>query len=122
MLCLTAKPVGVERTPLPVLLDRVGAELGSLSASVDDLQDHLGALLMRAAEDKPHVMVHIQKLDALSQTLASLSGFVQALGPKTLGNRPVDIEPLVDTLTLADLADRLRGQAASQSPDDFELF
>ena len=122
MLCLTAKPVGVERTPLPVLLDRVGAELGSLSASVDDLQDQLGALLTRAVQEKPQAIVHIQKLDALAQTLASLSGFMQALGPKTVGNHPVDIEPLVDTLTLSDLADRLRGQAGADAVDDFELF
>ena len=122
MLCLTAKPVGVERTPLPVLLDRVGVELGSLSASVDDLQDQLGALLTRAVQEKPQAIVHVQKLDALAQTLAGLSGFMQALGPMTVGHRPVDIEPLVDTLTLSDLADRLRGQAGADSVDDFELF
>ena len=122
MLCLSAKPVGVEHTPLSVLLDRVGAELGCLSASVDDLQDQLGTLLMHAVQDKPHAIVHVQKLDALAQTLASLSGFMQALGPKTIGNRPVDLEPLVDTLTLTDLADRLRGHAGADAPDDFELF
>ena len=112
-----------DHATLPVLLGRVSTELGTLASGVDDLQDTLGPVLSRAAQERPQTIVHLQKLDSLAQTLASLSVFMQSLGQSSIGARLVHVAPLVDRLTLSDLADRLSGRAAVDPADeDFELF
>ena len=124
MRCLNLEPSRSESTALPVVLDRVGAELETLAACVDTLQDTLGPLLMHAVQGKPQALVQIQRLDSLAQTLAGLSGFMQALGRAGagVGGKPVDLAPLLDRLTLSDLADRLRGDVVLDAAEDFELF
>lgn len=122
MPCLNLESPRSELTALPTVLDRVGAELETLAACVDTLQDTLGPVLLQGVQGKPQAMVQIQRLDSLAQTLASLSGFMQALGRSGVVGKPVDIGPLLDALTLSDLADRLRGHAMLDVAEDFELF
>lgn len=122
MNCLSVEPIGSEHATLPILLDRVSVELGTLAEGVDDLQDSLSPMLLRVAQEKPQALVQIQRLDALAQTLASLAAFVQALGRSGIGGKPLDVTPLVDALTLSDLADRLRGRETLDPEEDFELF
>ena len=122
MNCLNVTPIGSDHATLPILLDRVSAELGTLAEGVDDLQDSLSPMLLRVAQEKPQALVEIQRLDSLAQTLASLSVFMQALGRSGVGGPLLDIGPLVDALTLSDLADRLRGREILDPEDDFELF
>lgn len=112
----------VEVTPVTTVLQRIAAELGSLAAGVDQLQDSLGPMLMAAAVDNPHAMVDIQALDSIAQTLASLSGFVADIGDCDLGPKKIAVSELADRLPLSDLADRLRGHGSGSGEDDFEMF
>lgn len=121
MQSLAKKRDDVELTPLWVVLERVGAELCTLAAEVDRLQDVFGPALMQAAEEKPHMTADIQGLDSIAQTLAGLSDFVAALG-RGGPTGSVAVLPLADRLTLSALADRLRGDAGGATDDEFELF
>lgn len=112
----------IEVTPVSIVLQRIAAELGSLAAGVDQLQDSLGPLLMAGAAENPHAMVDIQALDSIAQTLASLSGFVADIGDCDFGPRQIPVDELAERLPLSDLADRLRGRDSGSGEDDFEMF
>ena len=111
-----------DTTALPVLLDRVGAELGRLAAGVDDLQVKLSPALAEFASESHHLSADIQRLDLLAQSLASLSTFVQGLGTSCGAGPRIDPTPLAETLPLRDLAERLCGRTAVDEAEDVELF
>ncbi len=112
----------MDAMPVATILERIGAELGNLADQVDNLQDSLGPLLMEAAKDQPHAMVDIQALDSIAQTLSNLSSFVGGMSRSGLDTHTIAILPLADRVTLADLADRLRGHGPGDGDEDFELF
>lgn len=108
--------------PVSTVLARVGAELDDLALSIDNLQVLLSALLSSVARDKPQALVEAQRLDAISQTLASLSTFVVGMSQAGSVGHPVEIGPIANLLPLSDLADRLLGRPASDASGEFELF
>ncbi len=105
--------------PAPELLGRLGAELADLAATVERLHVLAGA---PAATD-PAYVVAVQSLDAVEQTLRNLAGFLAALAP-AMPAQPLDAGPALATITLADLAVRLAGNATPPTPatGDCELF
>lgn len=122
MQCLKGQPDDLDLTPMPVVLERIGAELGRLAAQVECLQNGLGPLLLQAARHRPDAMMDIQGIDAINQTLAGLSNFVSALARSGAGQQLVAVSRLADRVLLSDLADRLSGHAPTSPADDFELF
>ncbi len=121
MQCLRGELDDHGMTSMPVLLQRIGAELGSLASQVERLQNGLGPLLLQAARHRPDVVVDLQGIDAINQTLAGLSDFVSALGRCGTGHL-VALSSLVAEMPLGDLADRLSGRVPMTPADDFELF
>ncbi len=107
---------------LPVLLDRIGTELGRLAIDVDDLQVKLSPVLAEFASESHHLSADIQRLDLLAQSLTSLSAFVQGLGATCGAGAPVDPTPLAEALPLRDLAERLCGRTVVDEAEDVELF
>ena len=105
--------------PAPELLGRVGAELADLAATVERLHVLAGA---PAASDPAYVRA-VQSLDAVEQTLRNLAGFLAALAP-AMPAQTLDAGPALATVTLADLAARLAGNATppNPAPGDCELF
>jgi len=106
--------------PAPELLGRLGAELADLAATVERLHVLAGA---PAAADPAYVRA-VQSLDAVEQTLRNLAGFFAALAPAMPAGQTLDVRPALATVTLADLAARLAGNATPQTPatGDCELF
>ncbi len=110
------------------VLGRVGAELAGAAAALKSLQDDLAPVLTEARAVGPALVVRLQSLDAVEQTLRDLSRFV---GDLAAGAPPIDrdrIDRLLDGLTLGGLADRLRagGSTAAAGAEaragDMELF
>ncbi len=109
-------------TTLPVLLDRVGAELDRLALGVDHLQVQLSPVLVELMRDKHHLFTDLQRLDVLAQSLASLAAFVQGLGSICATRGPVDPTHLAGTLSLRGLAERLCGRTVADEAEGIELF
>lgn len=110
------------------VLSRVGAELAGAAAALKTLQDDLGPVLTEVRAIGPALVVKLQDLDAVEQTLRDLSRFVHRLGSAT---PPVDqdrVDALLDDLTLGALARRLRARGPGSGADpepcdgDMELF
>ncbi|MEP9400167.1 hypothetical protein, partial [Mesorhizobium sp. KR2-14] len=98
--------------PAPELLGRLGAELADLAATVERLHVLAGA---PAASDPAYVQA-VQSLDAVEQTLRNLAGFLAALAPAMPAGQTLDAGPALATVTLADLAARLAGNATLPNP------
>ena len=117
----------VERS-IAGVMDAMAVEARDLHQSAERLQWMAGTLLEKAsiAADDP-LILEAQALDALSQKLDALSGFLARLSEGAPPEWRLDIADALSAVPLADLAKRLcRDQAAeveAYAPSgDCELF
>lgn len=112
-------------TPLPELLSRLAAELRTLEALSDKVQSALSHALPLNGRSAIRVG-DMQGLDALSQTLGGLAGFVSAMAAAAPQHLTLDIGGAVDELRLSALAQRLAATGAAaeaaQAEGELELF
>lgn len=100
------------------LLGRLGAELAERAAAVERLQP-LAAALAEAARIDPAALRALQGLDLTEQTLRALAGLLADLAATVPADWRIDARPALAAITLADLANRLSGEATGQeqNPD-----
>lgn len=113
------------------VLERVSAELKSLSVSAERLQDAIGDLITDNANLTSDAIVRLQDVDRMKQTLSDLARFVSDISDAAPAETCVDIQQATQSLALHDLAARLRGENTGAAPhhsseafliDDCELF
>jgi hypothetical protein len=108
--------------PVANALSACAAELDALSRACDALQHALGPLLVdRAAIEAA------QGLDLVTQSLAALSEYLDAVSCQVPDDWSIDPHQAAAGLTLADLAERLKGEvmeaaALAGVPDDLDIF
>ena len=113
-------------TPVADLLRRIAAELRDLAQTVDDLQQAVGALGSAGAARDPRAMRQLQNFDSLSQTIAGVADFTEALGAAAPERWRLNPHPASRIVRLSDLAARLvsRQRAArdASAAGELELF
>lgn len=114
---------------MPDVLAAVASELSVAMGQCARLDGALGRLLDAApAERRGAVLGELHTVDLLSQQIAALAGFVERLALSAPGGLTVDVAPALDTITLGEVADRLRrgvGQECGPAAvlcDDLDLF
>lgn len=121
----------VQHASVREVLERVSAELESLSLSTERLQDAIGDLLTDNASLTNDAIVRLQDVDRMKQTLSGLARFVSDVSGAAPVETCLDIQQATQCLALHDLASRLRGENtgadahnASQASltDECELF
>ena len=93
--------------PISMVLATIGRELERLGGDVDRLQDALSPALTSALMAHPEIMIGLQELDRLAQTLRALSGLAQQIGIQEAEIPFSHISCLIAALPLGDLASRL---------------
>lgn len=92
--------------PIGMVLAAIGRELERLSSDVDRLQDDLSPALTSALIAHPKIMIGLQELDRLAQTLRALSSLAQQIDTQQ-AEVPSHVSGLIAALPLGDLASRL---------------
>jgi hypothetical protein len=112
-------------TPVPALLERLGAELADMAAAVNRLHPLAAAQADKAttAAD-PDYLQALQGIDHIEQKLRALAGFLADLTNAASPAWQLDPRPALAALTLSDLATRLAGHTAHEPnhDGDCELF
>jgi hypothetical protein len=110
-------------TPVADLLRRIAAELRDLAQTVDDLQQAVGGL--GAARDARAIR-QLQNFDSLSQTIAGVADFTEALGEAAPERWRLNPHPASRVVRLSDLAARLvsrrRAPPDASAAGELELF
>ena len=113
---------------MPDVLAAVASELSVAMGQCARLDGALGQLLDAApAERRGAVLGELHTVDLLSQQIAALAGFVECLALSAPG-LTVDVAPALDSITLGEVADRLRRGVGQESGpaaalcDDLDLF
>lgn len=91
------------------VLAAIGRELDGLGDDIDRLQENLSPALVLAPAlvAHPEIMIGLQDLDRLAQTLRALSNLVRQIGSKQAEVPLSDLSDLVAAIPLGDLAGRL---------------
>lgn len=93
--------------PIGLVLASIGRELDRLGDDVERLQDNLSPALTTVLMEHPEIMVGLQELDRLAQTLRALSSLIQQIDAQQTELLFSHISDLVADLPLGDLASRL---------------
>jgi hypothetical protein len=101
---------------MPELLARIAGELRALVATADELQSVVGDLVMAEPRRGADHMAPLQGLDRLSQTLAGMADFLQALSQAIPRNCQADARAAAAGMTLAELASRLTQARGNSMP------
>lgn len=112
-------------TPLREVLVRVGAECRDLGAFTDRFQHILSpALHYLGLDDQIHQ--DVQTLDKLSQCLAALAGYIQAISDGLPDDVKIDVSEALAKIPIAELQGRLKGAPmvsdSAHLPGELELF
>ncbi len=113
------RTVHAQGQTLPALLEAMAAELRSLGAMTDRVQDALSPALTPAVLSHPEVLASIQDLDRLAQTVRALAAIAERLSDCTVAGEVIDPEAMLRSVPLGDLAARLGAalpSAASMTP------
>lgn len=78
---------------------------------MDRLQEEMSPALGTVLVDHPEVMIGLQELDRLAQTLRALSRLVQQIGATQADVPSPDLSGLIAAIPLGDLASRLTRSA-----------
>jgi len=100
---------GAAARPLSQSLDLVASEVAELAKLGDRLQGVISRLAATLGAPDPDTLEEAQAADLLSQRLAGLATFVQALAQAAPHDATLDIRAAVNALTLAEQARRLSG-------------
>ncbi len=108
------------------VLERVGVQLAGCGHAMKTLQTSLSPGLLASASLDPAAVQRIQELDAIEQTLMSLSAFMVELGARLPVLNEHQLDRLIANIPLANLARHLRS-TAQPHPDpstsgDLEIF
>ncbi|HEY3798000.1 MAG TPA: hypothetical protein VGL58_06560 [Caulobacteraceae bacterium] len=104
--------------PLDLTLRRVASEVAELTALAQHLET---ALDSGDARLDPRRVIEWQTLDMLTQRLAGLTQFLDALAGAAPPRFPMRIVAALEALPLADQAQRLAGRRPAPSADVGEL-
>lgn len=111
--------------PLRMILSTVGDECRELGAFVDRFQYTLSPVLAQLRMDE-HCHKDVQSLDALSQRLALLAGYIKEVSKILPEEFRVDTSNALAAVSMSDLQLRLKGVSAPLVPEhasgEFELF
>lgn len=116
---------GAAARPLSQSLDLVAGEVAELARLGDRLQGVIARMAATLGTPDPDTLEEAQAADLLSQRLAGLAAFVQALAQAAPRDATADIRAAVNALTLTEQARRLSGslQALPGEPaDDLTTF
>lgn len=117
-----------DREPLRAVLERSAVELADLADRTERLQDVMADLIRQCAALGGDATQDMQALDWIAQHLEGLASFLGALADEAPPGWRMDTSGALDALSLAELAHRLRGGAATVSTapmmpsGDMELF
>lgn len=122
----------VDTLPVEPMLQAVSTELASAREVALELQGTVSELVTRiggpsGGADVLELLLRLQELDRLTQTLEDLSRFTASLARSGATGGGFDAVTAAGGLQLRDLADRLTGRGPAQSeleppPDDDVLF
>lgn len=118
----------VQVTPVPELLDRAAVEMFELSNVVSDVEVLIGNLIVAGAFGSSSSLYELQKLDRLRQSIEGIAQFLNGIGRSSADGWTVDIERACENVTLAELAQRLKGDQPTIGSDaadglgEIELF
>ncbi len=104
--------------PLPAMLQALSNELVELHIEANALQD------VFPATGDPGVMVGLQRLDALTQTLDALAAYLVRLAQAIAAGAPLDASRAAEAVPLGAVALRLalRTGAPTTPPGECDLF
>jgi len=111
--------------PLSQSLDLVAGEVAELARLGDQLQRVISRLAATLGAPDPDTLKEAQAADLLSQRLAGLATFVQALAHAAPRDATADIAAAVNALTLTEQARRLSGPfhpSPAEPGDDLTTF
>lgn len=111
-----------DRTPIPVILSRVAAELAD-AATLCREAEALAAGLATDGDAGTATLAPLQSLDELTQRLASLAALLDDLAADASPDWRLDLAPSLANVRLGRLAARLAGAApAAETAGDAEFF
>jgi hypothetical protein len=103
----------------------LGEEFGALGAFTEQFQTVLSPALLQLG-NMPDCHRDVQSLDLLSQRLAALSRYLLTIQAAVPGDVAIDAQHALSTISLSDLAYRLRGAPLPPEPErragELELF
>ena len=102
-------PDAAAARPLSQSLDLVASEVAELALLGDRIQGVISRLAATLGAPDPDTLREAQAADLLSQRLAGLATFVQALALAAPRDATADIRAAVNALTLVEQARRLSG-------------
>jgi soluble cytochrome b562 len=110
-------------TPLADVTMAVQTELTRLAALAVDIQESCGDALVQAAMTQPEILSKAQGLDLLTQHLAGVADFLEALAPQLPRDWSVDTAPAARAVRLSDLSAQLGGgPVVAALAEDLETF
>jgi hypothetical protein len=115
----------VERQLLSDVLTALGQEFAALGAFTEQFQTSLSPALLQLASSRERHR-DVQSLDLLSQRLAALSRYLLTIQASVPGDVAIDAKHALSTISLSDLAYRLRGAPLPEQEDrragELEMF
>jgi hypothetical protein len=117
-----------ETVPVAGTLDRTSDELRKLQSVTDGVQHLVGEILLNHRAGEVASLIELQRLDHLSQSIAAIADFLEALAANTPSHWALDAKSASKCVKLSDLALRLASAADTGSSGhaapagDFELF
>lgn len=111
--------------PLRVILSTISAECRELGEFVDRFQYTISPVLAQVRMDE-RCHQDVQSLDALSQRLSSLAGYVQEISKLLPEELDVDVGNALASISMSELQRRLKGLSLPLVPEqlsgELELF
>ena len=101
------------RMPIGDALAVIAGELADLARLGDQVEAIIADLVGQAGKVSPDLLRRCQAADLLSQRLAGVAAFVNAVGQVAPANVTFDVLAAVRTVTLADQANRLSGRSVT---------
>jgi soluble cytochrome b562 len=115
--------ITAEAIPMADVTKAVQTELTRLAALAVDIQESCGEALVQAAMERPEILAKAQGLDLLTQHLAGVADFLEALAPHLPPDWSVDTAPAARAVRLSDLSAQLGGHPVMEAlVEDLETF
>lgn len=100
----------------------LGDEIARLSQRLLRLEEGIEVLCKTDTVSKGDAMVRLQEVDILFQSAEALAAYAQALSAEMRDDSRINVETILQSLPLRDVAARLMGAAMDTTQNGFELL
>ena len=115
------KPVFPEHIILQDFLSNLSAEMVLLAVRAQDLEDRVGDVIAEGMPGGDRLLVSLQGLDHLVQTVNELANFISALSLTVDQNITLPLDRHLQSIGLRALAEGLIGQPANRAKSPVDM-